>query len=92
MKEWINDEANRKPDGSKYDLYSDGLKIYTTIDSRMQQYAEDAVAQHMPRLQAEFDHQNTPERNKTAPFLELDQSEINTLMKRGMNVESVGDT
>ena len=42
MKEWITE--NPKPDGSKYNLYSDGLKIYTTIDSRMQQYAEDAVA------------------------------------------------
>lgn len=84
MKEWAEDEDNRKPDGSKYDLYSDGLKVFTTIDSRMQQYAEDAIAQHMPRLQAEFDHQNTPDRNPTAPFLELDQSEINKLMKDGM--------
>ena len=84
MKEWANDENNRKPDGSKYDLYSDGIKIFTTIDSRMQKYAEDAVAQHMPRLQAEFDNQNTPKRNKTAPFLELDQSEINKLMNDAM--------
>ncbi len=84
MKEWANDKKNRKPDGSKYDLYSDGLKVFVTIDSRMQQYAEDAIAQHMPKLQAEFDHQNTPDRNKTAPFLELDQSEINKLMKDAM--------
>ncbi|WP_299121088.1 transglycosylase domain-containing protein [uncultured Winogradskyella sp.] len=84
MKDWTNDKNNRKPDGSKYDLYSDGLKVFTTIDSRMQKYAEDAVAQHMPRLQAEFDNQNTPKRNKTAPFLELDQSEIKKLMNDGM--------
>jgi penicillin-binding protein 1A len=84
MKEWIRDEKNRKPDGSTYDLYSDGLKIYTTIDSRMQQYAEDAVALHMPRLQAEFDHQNTPDRNPTAPFLELSQSEVKKLLNDGM--------
>ena len=84
MKEWANDKNNKKPDGSKYDLYSDGLKIFTTIDSRMQKYAEDAVAQHMPRLQAEFDHQNTPKRNPTAPFLELDRSEIKKLMDDGM--------
>jgi penicillin-binding protein 1A len=84
MKDWINDENNRKPDGSKYDLYSDGLKIYTTIDYRMQQYAEDAVAMHMPRLQAEFDHQNTPQRNPTAPFLELNNAEIDKLLKNGM--------
>ena len=84
MKEWVNDDKNRKPDGSKYDIYSDGLKIFTTIDSRMQQYAENAVQQHMPRLQAEFDNQNTPKRNATAPFLGLTQSEVNALMKRGI--------
>ncbi|WP_299112124.1 transglycosylase domain-containing protein [uncultured Winogradskyella sp.] len=84
MKDWANDKNNRKPDGSKYDLYSDGLKVFTTIDSRMQKYAEDAIALHMPRLQAEFDHQNTPDRNPTAPFLELDKSEINKLLKDGM--------
>lgn len=42
---WI--EKNPKPDGSKYDIYNDGLKIYTTIDSRMQKYAEEAVAEHL---------------------------------------------
>lgn len=82
MKDWIKN--NPKPDGTKYNLYNDGLKIYTTIDSRMQQYAEDAVQQHMPRLQAEFDHQNIPSRNPTAPFLELDKSEIDALMNRSM--------
>ncbi len=84
MKKWVNDENNRKPDGSKYNIYQDGLKVYTTIDSRMQTYAEAAVKQHMPRLQAEFDHQNTPDRNPTAPFLELDREEIDLLMNRGM--------
>ncbi|MGC1203383.1 MAG: transglycosylase domain-containing protein [Flavobacteriaceae bacterium] len=82
MKDWIKD--NPKPDGTKWNLYNDGLKIYTTIDSRMQQYAEDAVQQHMPRLQAEFFHQNTPKRNPTAPFLELEQSEIRDLLNRSM--------
>jgi len=84
MKDWASEEENRKPDGSKYNIYLDGLKIYTTIDSRMQKYAEDAVAQHMPRLQAEFFHQNTPKRNPTAPFLELDKDEIKSLMNVGM--------
>jgi len=82
LKNWIKN--NPKPDGSKYNLYNDGLKIYTTIDSRMQKYAEDAVKKHMPRLQAEFFHQNTPERNPTAPFLDLTQKEIDALMKRSM--------
>src|SRR5690554_235267 len=82
MKDWIRN--NPKPDGEKYNLYGDGLKVYTTIDSRMQKYAEDAVAQHMPRLQAEFDKQNTPDRNPTAPFLELSKSDIDALMNRSM--------
>jgi len=82
MKNWI--KKNPKPDGSKWNLYNDGLKIYTTIDSRMQTYAENAVQQHMPRLQAEFFNQNTPRRNPTAPFLELDKDEIDALMRRGM--------
>mgnify|MGYP001813280027 CR=1 FL=1 len=82
MKEWIKN--NPKPDGAKWSLYNDGLKIYTTIDSRMQRYAEAAVQQHMPRLQAEFFNQNTPKRNPTAPFLDLKKGEIDTLMRRSM--------
>lgn len=49
---WI--EKTRKPDGTKYDIYNDGLKIYTTIDSRMQRYAEEAVDEHMASLQKQF--------------------------------------
>lgn len=49
---WI--EKTRKPDGTKYDIYNDGLKIYTTIDSRMQTYAEEAVHEHMSELQRQF--------------------------------------
>lgn len=82
MKKWIKE--NPKTDGSNYNLYNDGLKIYTTIDSRMQKYAEDAVQLHMSRLQAEFFNQNTPQRNPTAPFLDLDRSEIKSLMSRSM--------
>ena len=49
---WI--EKTRKPDGTKYDIYNDGLKIYTTIDARMQRYAEDAVRSHLETLQGQF--------------------------------------
>lgn len=49
---WI--EKNPKSDGTKYDIYRDGLKIYVTIDSRMQKYAEEAVEQHMATLQDNF--------------------------------------
>ena len=82
MKQWIKD--NPRPDGSKWNLYNDGLKVYVTIDSRMQAYAEAAVQEHMPKLQAEFDHQNTPKRNPTAPFLGLTLQEIEALMNRSM--------
>jgi len=44
----------KKADGSNYSIYTDGLKIYTTIDARMQEYAEEAVAEHMRKLQADF--------------------------------------
>ncbi|OIQ23563.1 transglycosylase domain-containing protein [Lacinutrix sp. MedPE-SW] len=84
MKDWTKDKANRKPDGEKYNINSDGLKVFVTLDSRMQKYAEEAVARHMPRLQAEFFNQNTPKRNPTAPFLDLDKAEIDKLMKNAM--------
>ena len=60
---WANDplygwiDKNPKPDGSHWDIYSDGLRIYTTIDSRMQTYAEQAVAQHMRHLQSQFNRE-----------------------------------
>lgn len=82
MKDWIKE--NPKPNGEKYNLYNDGLKIYTTIDYQMQKYAEGAVAKHMPRLQAEFDNQNTPDINPTAPFLDLKPEEIKSIMNVGM--------
>ena len=83
MRDWIR--KNPKTDGTGlYSLYDDGLKIYTTIDSKMQQYAEDAVHEHMANLQAEFFHQNTPDRNNTAPFLDLKQEEITSLLNRSM--------
>lgn len=83
MKDWIKN--NPKTDGTGlYNLYDDGLKIYTTLDSRMQQYAEDAVHEHMARLQKEFFHQNTPDRNKTAPFLDLSTDQITSLLNRSM--------
>lgn len=44
----------KKDDGSEYNIYKDGLRIYTTIDMRMQRYAEEAVAQHMKDLQSQF--------------------------------------
>ncbi|EGD33820.1 MULTISPECIES: penicillin-binding protein 1A [unclassified Capnocytophaga] len=82
MKEWI--EKNPKPDGSKYDIYSDGLKIYTTIDSRLQANAEEAVQKHMKNLQKAFFNENNPKKNKNFPFVNLSQEEINRIMERAM--------
>ena len=84
MKEWVNNPLNRKPNGDKYNIYKDGLKIYTTIDSRMQTFAELATKTHMKNLQAEFFVQNTSRRNPTAPFLDLEPEEIKGLLNSGM--------
>ena len=76
---------NLKSDGTPYDLYQDGLRIYTTIDSRMQQFAEEAVVQHMQELQKSF---NREKRNKSyAPFSrDLDVNEIQDIMNRSMRL------
>lgn len=87
--EWVNNplygfcNKNTKPDGSNYDLYKDGLKIFTTIDSRMQRYAEEAVSEHMQYMQNLFFKEK---RGKSyAPFSEdLTQEEINTILNRAM--------
>lgn len=74
---------NTKPDGTHYDIYQDGLKIYTTIDSRMQRYAEEAVAEHMQSLQKSFFREC--KRKKNAPFSRsISQDEINGILTRAM--------
>ena len=80
MKKWAIE--NKKEDGSDYNIYSDGLKIYTTIDSRMQLYAEEAVKEHLKNLQEEFFLE--AKQNKTAPFIRITQPEIDKLMMRSM--------
>ncbi len=76
-------QKNKKADGSHYDLYNDGLRIYTTVDSRMQRYAEEAVQEHMKDLQARFFREK---RNKSyAPFSrQMTKEEINAAMTRSM--------
>ncbi len=76
-------QKNKKPDGTPYDLYNDGLRIYTTIDSRMQQYAEDAVSEHMQYLQERFFKEKT--RSKTAPFSrQIKQKDVDEIMQRSI--------
>ena len=78
MQKWV--QENPKQNGQKYDIYRDGLKIYTTIDSRLQEIAEKAVNSHMSNLQEEFFKQNTSDLNPTAPFLDLREGQIDTLI------------
>ncbi|MDE6333215.1 MAG: penicillin-binding protein, partial [Muribaculaceae bacterium] len=61
---WI--DKNPKPDGTRYDIYTDGLRIYTTIDSRMQTYAEQAVNEHMRSLQERFFREKS--KSPSAPY------------------------
>ncbi len=78
LKGWVKN--NPKPNGETYNIYRDGLKIFVTIDSRMQQYAEEAVDAHMRNLQSYFD--NEQKRNRTAPFYDLDKDEIARTLRR----------
>ena len=84
MKKWVKE--NKKSDGSEYDIYKDGLKIYTTIDSRMQGYAEEAMKQHLTNLQIELSSQQ--ETNKNAPFVNISEAETKKLMRKAMKNSS----
>ena len=71
---WI--EKNPKPDGSKYNLYTDGLKIYSTIDLKMQEYAEEAVRKHLGEtLQPAFFQEKKGQKN--GPYT-TNQAELST--------------
>lgn len=76
-------EKNTKSDGSKYNLYTDGLKIYTTIDSRMQAYAEQAVCEHLKELQGYFFKEK--KNAKKAPYtFRLTQEQVDEILERAM--------
>ena len=79
---WCNKNLNQN--GEPYNLYTDGLKVYVTIDSRMQQYAEEAVAAQLQGyLQPDFF--NAKKKIKTAPFTsKLTTDEVNRIMDRAM--------
>ena len=78
MRNWV--EKNPKPNGEEYDIFKDGLKIYVTIDSRMQQYAEEAVKEHMANLQTYFFREQ--KRNRTAPFYDIERDQIRGILTR----------
>ena len=79
---WCN--KNFKKDGSPYNVYSDGLKVFTTIDSRMQKYAEEAVYQHVARyLQPAFDKENKPK--PSSPYSDkLTPLQIRNILNRSI--------
>ena len=79
---WCN--KNFKKDGSSYNVYSDGLKVFTTIDSRMQKYAEEAVYQHVARyLQPAFDKENKPK--PSSPYSDkLTPQQIRYILNRSI--------
>ena len=80
---WCN--KNKKPDGDFYNVYTDGLKIYTTIDSRMQRYAEDAVREHLSQtLQPTFAKEKAG--RAYAPFSkDLSLGQVDTILMRSMH-------
>lgn len=85
---WV--DKNPKPDGSKYDIYTDGLKIYTTIDSRMQQYAEEAVKEHMgATLQPAFFKEKRG--SKSAPYT-TDRSELSDAQLKNLINNAIKNT
>ena len=84
LREYMTDwcKKNKKPDGSSYNLYKDGLRIYTTINSRMQSHAEAAVREHMKSLQKEFFAHWKGQKN--APFAYIPESKIKQIMRQSM--------
>ena len=87
---WVNDplygwcNKNTKKNGEPYNIYTDGLKVYTSIDSRMQQYAEDAVFRHLARfLQPAFSKENRMKPN--APFTnQLTAAQVRSILNRSI--------
>lgn len=80
---WCN--KNKKPDGSNYNLSADGLKIYTTLDSRMQQYAEEAVTEHFSQdLQPTFDAEKKG--RSYAPYSYSARNDVDTLLMRTVRI------
>ena len=80
MKNWV--KKNPKPNGDQYNINRDGLKIFVTLDSRMQQYAQEAVQEHMTTLQRYFFKEQSS--NETAPFYDLEDEQIEVIYNRAI--------
>jgi penicillin-binding protein 1A len=96
LKEILSQENHLKPDGTEYNIYSDGLKVYTTIDMDIQRHMEEAMIEHMPKLQERFwkrwkgkdpwtyrDAETTPEQ------LEIRERSLNTLIRRSDRYQAI---
>lgn len=85
---YLRKEINRyledyeKKTGKKLNLFKDGLKIYTTLDSKMQKYAEEAIREHLTDLQKRFD--NEQRGRKQRPFYYLNDKQINGVMMQAV--------
>lgn len=81
MKDWCS--HHRKPNGDHYDVHRDGLKIYTTIDSRMQRYAEQAVREHFSKeIQPAFDREL--KKRKGNPFCDISKDQQEKFLTQAM--------
>ena len=78
LKKWTKN--NPKPNGELYNINRDGLKIYVTLDSRMQQYAQEAVQEHMSNLQSYFFKEQ--KNNESAPFYDLEEEQVTSIYTR----------
>ena len=95
MNDWL--ENNKKSSGKKYDLYKDGLKIYTSLNFAMQQYAEKAVEKRLKILQYEFDRQwGNEDPWKDAPVVLTNaiknSDRYKTLKKAGLSESRIQDS
>ena len=78
LKKWTKN--NPKPNGELYNINRDGLKIFVTLDSRMQQYAQEAVQEHMSNLQSYFFKEQ--KNNESAPFYDLEEEQVISIYTR----------
>ena len=78
LKKWTKN--NPKPNGELYNINKDGLKIFVTLDSRMQQYAQEAVQEHMSNLQSYFFKEQ--KNNESAPFYDLEEEQVASIYTR----------
>jgi penicillin-binding protein 1A len=80
LKKWCSEHL--KPNGKPYDMYRDGLKVYCTIDTRMQTYGEEAVEEHMADLQKNFDKELKDKKNRPFSY-RVKKEEIDQILKSG---------